>query len=300
MILAHVVQAKNISNVMGRLLKADFDMTKWQEHINPKDLKDSITYFKNNNNILHIWKLKFLDNLTDAQFQKGLSVLSEAERTKALRYKFRYLQEKYIQAQYHLRYLLGLYLDITPDEVEFILGEHGKPYLKNNSGGSDFKLQFNISHSKDYSVLAFTKDREIGVDIEKIDEKSYLELADRFFSKKEKKLLHAHDSDIEAVKLGFYRLWTRKEAYLKAIGLGLHYPLDAFSVNIADEPKFLDDNVAAKWSLGSFSIDSGELSDGEAEKAINYCGCWVIEKDTKSPTPIKNIRKSLFKIKNML
>ena len=148
-------------------------------------------------------EIKILDKLTEVQFQKGLSVLSEAERTKALRYKFRHLQEKYIQAQYHLRYLLGLYLDITPDKVEFVLGEHGKPYLKINSDKLNFKLQFNISHSKEYSVFAFIKDKEIGVDIEKIDEKPYLELADRFFTKQEKDLLHAKEPDIDAIKLGF-------------------------------------------------------------------------------------------------
>ncbi len=300
MILAHVVQVKSTSSVTGRLPKADFDMTKWHEHTNQKDLQDSISYFKDNNNILHIWKLKFSNKLTEAQFKKGLSVLSEPERTKALRYKFRHLQEKYIQAQYHLRYLLGLYLDITPDKVEFVLGDHGKPYLKNNFDELDFKLQFNISHSKDYSIFAFTKDREIGVDIEKIDEKPYLELADRFFSKKEQELLHTNDTDMQAVKLGFFRLWTRKEAYLKAIGLGLYYPLDAFSVNIADEPKFLDEEVAAKWSLGSFSIDSGEKVGGEDEKAINYCGCWVIENCKKTTAAIKNIRNSLLKIENLL
>ena len=225
-------------------------------------------------NHIHIWRLKFTDKLSDASFDLGLSVLDESSRKSALRFKFKHLQDKYIQTQFTLRYLLSNYLNIEPQDIEFSKNNHGKPYLalgnlKNNSKNNlknNSNLMFNISHSNDYALFAFVNNNlEIGIDIEKISDKPYLELAERFFSKKEFELLSNLQSNQQ--KIGFFRLWTRKESYIKAIGEGLSHSLSAFSMNIDEKAEFLDHDLAKKWHIESILLEE----DG-------YCGSLVCEK----------------------
>lgn len=226
------------------------------------------SFFDLPENNLHIWRLKFLDSLTQEQFDLGLSLLDDNSKKSALRFKFRHLQEKYIQTQVTLRKLLSGYLGLNPADkkIEFIKAKHGKPYLASNSQ----KIMFNISHSNDYALFAFIKNKEIGIDIEKITDRPYMELAERFFSKLEFDLLSKLNPDKQ--KIGFFKIWTRKEAYLKAIGEGLSHPLDNFSVNISDNAKFLDGKLNNKWLIGN--IDLGDF----------YCGSWVCELNLKVDT----------------
>ena len=236
-------------------------------------------FFKNfpDNNI-HIWRLEFLDKLSDKSLDLGLSVLDDQSKNSALRFKFKHLQDKYIQAQFTLRYLLSNYLNMKPKEINLTKNNHGKPYLLL----ADSNLMFNISHSQGYALFAFVKGREIGVDIEKISDKPYLELAERFFSKQEFGLLS--DLPLNQQKTGFFRLWTRKEAYIKAIGEGLSHSLDTFSMNIDEKAEFLDSNLAKKWHIESISLED----DG-------YCGSWVCEKNN-----IKIEKTCFINTKNML
>lgn len=123
-----------------------------------------------------------------------------------------------------LRRLSSRYLGIAPQEVEFDYAGHGKPYLRN-----DPRLHFNLSHSRDMAAFAFRLDNEIGVDIEYMRPQKNLEGMIRHVASAKEQLelnaLTGKDAD-EA----FYRLWTRKEAFIKAVGRGLGMGLRAIYI----------------------------------------------------------------------
>jgi phosphopantetheinyl transferase len=145
-------------------------------------------------------------------FQKLLSSL-ELERAA----KFRFVQDRhrYIVTHAILRIILDGYLKSAPTEIEFISNDYGKPSLPEKFK----KIHFNLSHSKGLSALAFSTKAEIGIDIEKIDPEFDFDLiANAHFSDAENNFLHAEN---EQTRKSFYTLWTRKEALLKAVGIGI-------------------------------------------------------------------------------
>ena len=225
---------------------------------------------------IHVYCMKFSEQLTDSSFEKGLGVLDEDSKKSALRFKFKHLQEKYIQSQFGLRYLLSNYLNINSEDVKFRKNSFGKPYLLNNK-----TLNFNISHSNGYVVFAFSIASELGIDIEKVSEKPFLDIARRFFSLKEFDLLSNEPN--ESLKDSFFRLWTRKEAYVKAIGKGLSHSLSSFSMDITTKPKFLDIDLKDKWGIDNIYL-----------KNKSYFGSIVFDKSTN------NKKICFINMKNML
>jgi 4'-phosphopantetheinyl transferase len=138
-------------------------------------------------------------------------------------------RETFIVSRGILRLLLSKYLETAPEKLVFKQGEYGKPYVQLNA--DQLSLQFNISHSKDLALFAFTLRNQIGIDIEYIREDfSYEEIAPRFFSKQESVILSALPK--EQRREAFFTCWTRKEAFIKAIGEGLSFPLDRFDVDL--------------------------------------------------------------------
>ena len=145
--------------------------------------------------------------------------------------------------------LLGHYLNSPPGDIQFSYGAKGKPSLAVSA-----RVQFNMSHSGDLAMFAFTLDCEIGVDVEAIRPMPDMEVvAERFFCAEE-------TAELMSLPAGqrddaFFLCWTRKEAYIKATGEGLSTPLDAFRVTLRPgEPArfvhFALDPVAAQaWSL---------------------------------------------------
>ena len=139
-----------------------------------------------------------------------------------------------------LRSILSQYLGTSAGAVRFSYGTHGKPHLATTH---ESPLEFNLSHAGEYALCALAKNHSIGVDIEKIrnaDPDYYLRLATRFFSRKEFEVIKAapeHDRT-----LFFFSCWTRKEAYLKRHGVGLHLPLSGFTVNVdpAESARLID------------------------------------------------------------
>jgi 4'-phosphopantetheinyl transferase len=173
---------------------------------------------------VQIWRI-WLTAL-DAAFTSYGATLSSDERARAERYRFENLRRSWILSRGALRILLGHYLGCPPNEIELIFGPKGKPALKNSS-----RIRFNVSHSGHMAVFAFTVDCELGVDVEKLRKFDSTELiATRYFSNAEaSELLSLKPSDR---CLAFFRCWTRKEAYVKAIGDGLAIPLDRFQVTL--------------------------------------------------------------------
>lgn len=134
------------------------------------------------------------------------------------KFHFKPQKDQFIAARGGLRTLLADYLHQKPAEICFGYGEYGKPYIENTD------LNFSLSHSGNHIVYAVTRGASIGVDIEEIKQDiDFLSVGKLVFSEAEYTQFLTVPEDERA--LAFYRGWTRKEAYIKAIGMGLHFPL---------------------------------------------------------------------------
>lgn len=175
---------------------------------------------------VHVWAVSLLGG---ASPWEGLLAASERER--AAKFRFAEHQRRYQIGHGALRAILAGYLGTDPRAIEFTHGPRGKPYLA-GAGPS-----FNLSHSGKLALIAVAA-VEIGVDLEKVRHlESLTPIARRHFSPAE---FSALDALPEAARpLAFYRCWTRKEAYIKALGVGLAMPLDTFDVSLGEQPAFL-------------------------------------------------------------
>ena len=186
-------------------------------------------------NEVHVWYTNSTDNKHDltALWQ----TLTSEERIRADRFITPILRRNFIIARGVLRQLLAYYTQIPATAIAFKQNAYGKISLEtNNSTLQNNHLEFNLSHSGDLILYAFTLKHAIGVDIEKIRPiKDSHVLAKRFFSSKEIIALNALPKDDHQV--GFFTCWTRKEAFIKALGIGLSYPLNKFTVSIDQHPK---------------------------------------------------------------
>ena len=156
------------------------------------------------------------------------ALLSASELERARRFVFNRDRRRFIAGRAQLRRLLGERLAIHPKSVELTYGAHGKPAVANSA------LHFNVSHCDDLAVYAFSFGRAVGVDVESVRPMPEgRDIAARYFSQTENQAWLALDRCDRPV--GFFNCWTRKEAFIKAIGDGLSYPLDRFDVSLAPE-----------------------------------------------------------------
>jgi 4'-phosphopantetheinyl transferase len=168
------------------------------------------------------------------------------EQLRADRFCFASDRERYITCRATLRGLLARYLHVTPAQVQFCYGSHGKPALAANAHGNE--LQFNLSHSQGFALFAIARKRAVGIDIEHIRPiKDAERIVGRFFSLRERALFRSLPI-VQQIET-FFNWWTRKEAFIKAIGDGLAYPLDQIDVSRAlDEPIRLCDDQGS-WHM---------------------------------------------------
>lgn len=158
------------------------------------------------------------------------ALLSPDERERAARFSFRRDAMRWIVARATLREILGACLDADPRAVAFVHGEKGKPALATRAGHLD--LQFSLAHSAELAVYAVTVGCPVGVDVERLRAVPGMDrIAERTFSSEECAALRGLPEALRPA--GFFNCWTRKEAYIKAVGLGLSYPLARFSVSLA-------------------------------------------------------------------
>ena len=157
-------------------------------------------------------------------------LLSADEIQRASRFRFANDRNEYVVARGALRVLLGSYRNVPPQDLRFAYSEYGRPYLIGDSPPQ--ALEFNVSHSGGIALLAFAQERKIGIDVEKVRRNFATgEIAERFFSRAERAALR--ELPQEQRHEAFFRCWTRKEAFIKALGEGLSHPLDQFDVSLA-------------------------------------------------------------------
>jgi len=183
------------------------------------------------------------------------SILSIDERNRAERSSLEKLKRSYTLARGALRLLLGHYLGCFPNEIKLTSGPKGKPALQPPS-----RLKFNASHSGQLALYALTLDCDMGIDVEKTRELDDPEsIAARFFSAAELTELRSLTPDEKA--LAFFRCWTRKEAYVKAIGDGLAMPLNGFQVTLLPgaPARFIQISTghASDWTLEHLELAPG-------------------------------------------
>ncbi len=178
-------------------------------------------------NEVHVWRV-FLD-LDTLQTESLLGTLSADEVKRAGRFRFERDQKRFITARGMLRQILGCYLGTSPHKLRFEYTPLGKPMLAANSGSDT--LCFNMSHADAFAVYAITRDRSIGIDIErKSDDIAIKQIVQRFFSQGEiSSLERIHENMRNEV---FFQYWTRKEAFLKATGDGMSFPMEQFDVSL--------------------------------------------------------------------
>lgn len=177
------------------------------------------------------------------------ATLSSDERVRASRYFFQRDRNGFIATRGILRELLGRYVSRSPEKLEFNYTPQGKPSLR-----AEFfrrSIHFNISHSHNLALFAFAVGRNLGVDVELVRaDFGGDEIAERYFAPQEVKELRLLPSSLRAK--GFFLCWTRKEAYIKARGEGLHIPLDSFHVSLTPgRSEQLHSVDGSRWSLRS-------------------------------------------------
>lgn len=211
-------------------------------------------------NAVHVWNLDLA--CPEIVARKWEQVLSPDELARAERFRVEKARFQFIGTRGFLRVLLACYLGTDPGRVILRKLPDDKPVLRDPC---DSRLEFNISHSADVSLLAFSTGRQVGVDLERLRTNfEMLPLARRFFSACEQEQLQAADAAdrFEA----YFRCWTRKEAFIKADGSGLSRPLDQFDVSIApsDADALLatrpDRTEVDKWLLRDIPVGAGYVA----------------------------------------
>ncbi|MGH9720228.1 MAG: 4'-phosphopantetheinyl transferase family protein [Bryobacteraceae bacterium] len=204
--------------------------------------------------IVHVWRIDI--SASNAVAERLLPLLARDERDRAAGFRFDGHRNSFIAAHGALRILLGRYLNDDASNIQLTYGSKGKPSLAGPS-----RIRFNASHSGRLALVALTLDCDIGVDVEQIRPfPNVHEVINRFFSAEEAAELSSLPADEHAS--AFFRCWTRKEAYIKAIGDGLSAPLNDFRVTMQPgEPARLihvahDPAAASAWNLHDLQVAS--------------------------------------------
>jgi len=232
-------------------------------------------------NEIHLW-VTSLDRPA-AQVRSLARNLSPEESHRASRFYFEKDRDRFVVARGVLRAILGSYLGIQPREVRFNYNAYGKPSLAPAAGVR--ALNFNLSHSRELALLAFTRAGRVGVDLEFMrPDFATNEVAQRFFSGQETDALRSLSSSLRTE--GFFNCWTRKEAYVKARGEGLSHPLDSFSVSLTPgEPARLlsikgRPAEVDRWNLHNLSVAAGYAAALAVESPRAALKLWRVRAET--------------------
>jgi 4'-phosphopantetheinyl transferase len=223
----------------------------------PRDATSDTAPPKLSPGVVHLWQQRLQTDEDSVQACHALLLPEEVQ--KAMRYRVERPRSDYILTRGTLRLLLSRYLGIAATEFNFQYTEYGKPFLANSD------LHFNVSHTDGLALLAFVRNRQIGIDVEKVRAQDDLQkLAERFFSTHERHSLR----NLAGRELhnAFFRCWTRKEAYIKAVGEGLSLPLHQFDVSLEPNPTEAliatrpDPEQATRWTIRDVPVASGYVA----------------------------------------
>jgi 4'-phosphopantetheinyl transferase len=208
---------------------------------------------------VHVWRVPLNQN----PISEMREVLSLDERARAERFRFDKDRNQFIESRAALRLLLSQYLNVSPKELSFSFSAHGKPVLAN--GLSNSGLRFNLSRRDGLALIAVTRNRDIGVDVELVRaDLPVFEIAAVSFSENELRTLRSLPESQQAA--GFHNCWTRKEAYVKARGEGFSFPLKQFDVSLTPgaAASLLEvrgsDTEVDRWTMQALSVGEGYVA----------------------------------------
>jgi 4'-phosphopantetheinyl transferase len=212
-------------------------------------------------NLVHIWKARIDDSALDVD-KLHMEILSQDEKKRVSRLRSAKDKMRFIVSRSLLRKSLSHYLDASPSEVRFIYNKYGKPNIDPEYHQEN--IRFNLSHSENLALYAITQNREIGIDVEyirKVDKAD--KIVKRFFSKEEGEFYYSQPD--RKKNWAFFTLWTRKEAYSKARGMGIGLPTKEFDLQLVPTEVGHTNNIRtrnkeSKWSLINIEIDSDYLA----------------------------------------
>jgi 4'-phosphopantetheinyl transferase len=209
---------------------------------------------------VHVYSFNLL--IVSVDHDHAYSLLSEDERVRASRFHFEKDQKQFVQSRALLRLVLAKHLGCDVKTIEFKYGEKGKPSLKTNSSDG---LHFNVSHSGEIVCIAVCYDHQVGIDVELINAEIDTEsIASTYFTEDEVRLLESASME-NRVKL-FFRLWVRKEAFIKAVGMGFSFPIDQLTVGDSDGVKITLNGTSSEiidpeeWISKDFEVDDGYVA----------------------------------------
>jgi len=183
-------------------------------------------------NEVHVWRADLA--LKVSGLPRLQQFLSADEKTRARRFHFQKDREHFVVARGILRSILACYLEMDPRQLRFCYSPYGKPALAWESGRSG--LRFNVSHAHGLALYAITCGRELGVDVEfNRTDLAGEQIAEQFFSPREVVALRALPKKMQ--QEAFITCWTRKEAYIKARGEGLHFPWTSLKCRWSQESR---------------------------------------------------------------
>jgi 4'-phosphopantetheinyl transferase len=211
-------------------------------------------------NELHVWRVSLDRDAAELEHLDHL--LSARERERAARFHFDHDRNRYLVAHRVLRRVLIEYLGCKPEGFDFHYGPEGKPSIP----GAD--LRFNLSHSGEVALIGLARGRELGVDVERfrpgVDDDA---IARRFFSPFEVLAFQALPEHERGE--AFFRIWTRKEAYVKARGGGLTVSLSSFDVSLdAGEAHLLRAPDLDRWAIVDLDAGSGYAGAAVVEQPV--------------------------------
>jgi len=224
---------------------------------------------------IHVWCAS-LDQPV-SRFQMLSQTLSLDEYLRAERFHFEKDRKRFIVGRGVLKTILGCYLSVEPSRLQFCHGKNGKPALADTFGKG--AILFNTSDSERLALYGFTRDHEIGVDIEHIrDIPEMDQIVERFFSARETIAFRALPESKK--KEAFFNCWTRKEAFVKAKGEGLKIGLNQFEVSLAPGQQAAllstkgDPQEASRWSLRELNPGLGSVAALAVQGHGWQLKCW--------------------------
>lgn len=226
-------------------------------HSFPKPKTSAHNQFNFEEHPIHIWHVPLNDVILPPSFT---NTLSETEMQRANRIRIREVRDQYVKTRLVTRKILGMYLNQPPEQVTFEYTSYHKPYLYLNPHA----IEFNVSHSSTYALCVVSRNRLVGIDIEKVKHlDNFDQIVINIFSSEE--LSDYLNKPPEEKLAYFYRAWSRKEAFVKAQGKGMFHPVN--QVNLAhlstENPSAIllpDINgEEVRWEFNDFAVsNSGE------------------------------------------
>lgn len=211
----------------------------------------------------------------EAQVRAYAKSLSREELARAQKFRSKTGYREYIVTRGLLRQALSSVAGLDLAGVDFMYGEHGKPYLDARVSGGG--VSFNVSHSHGLALVALAPGGRLGVDLEKIrPEVEWRDLAGRYFSKAEYRALDGRPE--EDGRKAFFACWTRKEAFVKALGAGVSYGLEGFDVSVGPEEDHValrsQDEDASGWLVKNLPVPDSHAAALAVDRPASRFRLW--------------------------